>query len=55
MEAQTELEPSPEESWLRRLVGKRNVEAPAPDGEGTIKGRETARLFGGWVLSEGSS
>lgn len=55
MEAQTEREQSPEECWLRRLVGEWKLEAPAPDGEGTIKGRETARLFGGWVLLEGSS
>lgn len=55
MEAQTEREPAREDVWLRRLAGDWSVEAPAPDGEGTIKGRETARLFGNWVVLEGAS
>lgn len=55
MEAQTEREPVREEAWLRRLVGEWSVESPAPDGEGTIKGRESVRLFGSWVLLEGFS
>ncbi len=55
METQTERQQAPEEAWLRRLVGEWSVESPAPDGQGTIKGRETARLFGTWVLLDGTS
>lgn len=55
MEAQTEREQAREEAFLRQLVGEWNVESPAPDGGGTVKGRETARLFGSWVLLEGTS
>lgn len=55
MEAQQQREQPPEAAWLRHLVGEWSVESPAPDGQGTLKGRETARLFGTWVLLEGSS
>jgi hypothetical protein len=55
METQTERQQAPEEAWLRQLVGEWSVESPAPDGKGTIKGRETARLFGAWLLPEGAS
>ena len=55
MEAQTQRQQAREEVWLRQLVGEWRVESPAPDGAGTIKGRETGRLFGSWVLLEGAS
>lgn len=55
MDVQAQRDLGPEEAWLRRLAGEWSVESPAPDGEGTIRGRETVRLLGGWVLLEGTS
>lgn len=49
-----QAEPTSGHMWLRRLVGDWNVEAPAPDGDGTVKGTETVRTLGDfWVICEG--